>query len=287
MKILSLLSLGATAVAAASLSQAQIVATSETPAAQTLSEAFQIDVGVFVLGTHTSANLNGQGTSNNNQTINFDQAFGTGYDTTRFRIDGLWRITERNHVEFMYFTNGTSRTRSIDPADPVNWGDYSFYGNVTAKSRLSVYELGYEYAFIKQPTYEIAAGLGVHYTKATIELNGTATLNGPNGPTTVTGAAKEASVPAPLPVLGLRGGWAFADNWLLDAQIQALGFSYDQFHGNWWDLKAGVTYLFTKNIGVGAAYDDFSTHLTISQTNFDGRLNLAYRGGMIFVRGAF
>lgn len=280
---LSLLHFGVIGLAAANLSNAQI-ATSETPAAQLLDEAFQIDVGVFVLGTTTKANLNGKG--GNNPQIDFNQTFGTGYDTQRFRVDALWRITERNHLEFMYFTNGVSRTREID--NPIDWGDYAFSGSVTARSRLSVYELSYEYAFIKKPTFELAAGLGVHYTKVTIDLEGNATVTDLGGGTTnVQKAAKEGSVPAPLPVLGLRTGWAFADDWVLDAGVQALGFSYDQFHGNWWDIKAGVTYLFTKNIGLGVAYDDFSTHLNISQTNFEGRLNLGYRGGMIFFRGAF
>jgi hypothetical protein len=239
------------------------------------------------LGQTTKASLNGQGTTN--PEINFNQTFGTGYDTQRFRVDALWRITERNHIEFMYFTNGISRTRGIPDDDPLKWGDYAFSGSVTAKSRLSVYELGYEYAFIKNPTFELAAGVGVHYTKLKLELDGTATVTPPPpaAPMTVNGAAKTASVPAPLPVLGMRTGWAFAHDWVLDAQVQALGFSYDQFDGNWWDIKAGVTYLFNKNIGLGLAYDYFSTKLNISQSNFEGRLDLGYRGGMVFLRGAF
>jgi hypothetical protein len=282
----ALLVIAAMGVGAANLSHAQVIATSETPAAQLLSSTFQIDVGVFVLGQTTKASLQGQGT--NNPQVDFNRAFGAGYDTTRFRVDGLWRITERQHVEFMYFTNGISRTRSIDPADPVEWGNYAFSGEVTAKSRLSVYELGYEYAFWKTPTFEWAAGAGIHYTKVKLELDGNATVTNPDGTMqTLTGQAKTASVPAPLPVLATRAGWAFADNWILDGQVQLLGFSYDQFHGHWWDVKAGVTYLFNKNIGVGAAYDSFTTQLSISQTNFNGRLNLGYRGGILFLRGAF
>jgi hypothetical protein len=281
----AMLVIAAVGLGAANLSHAQSYVSSDSPAQQQLHEAFQIDVGIFVLSQSTKASLNGQ--SVQNPEIDFNQAFGTGYDTSRFRVDGLWRITERNHLYFMYFTNGVSRTRAIDPATPIEWGDYSFYGNVTARNRLNVYELGYEYAFIKNQSFELSAGIGVHYTQVKIDMNGTATLNGPNGPTTVTGAAKQASVPAPLPVLSLRSGWAFADSWVLDATVQALGISYDQFNGNWWDLKAGVTYLFTKNIGLGVAYDDFKTSLSISQNSFEGRLHLNYRGGMLFVRGAF
>jgi hypothetical protein len=282
----AMLVVAAIGLSAANLSRAEIYASSETVASQLLHETFQLDLGVFVLGTTTKASLNGQGV--NNPEVDFNQTFGTGYDTQRVRLDGIWRISDRHHVEFMYFTNGVSHTRSIDPADPVKWGNYAFSGSVTAKNRLSVYELGYEYAFIKKPTFELAGGIGIHYTKVSIKLDGDATLTNPDGTTSmVTGAAKTASVPAPLPVIGLRSGWAFADNWVLDAQLQLFDFNYDQFHGHWYDLKAGVTYLFNRNIGVGAAYDDFSTNLDISQSNFNGRLKLGYRGGLIFVRGAF
>lgn len=282
----AMLIIAAIGAGAANLSRAQVYATSETPASQVLNATFQLDVGLFILGTTTKASLNGQGT--NNPQVDFNHSFGTGYDTQRFRLDGIWRISERHHVEFMYFTNGVSRTRSIDPADPVKWGDYAFSGSVTAKNRLSVYELGYEYAFIKNPTFELAGSFGIHYTKVKLELDGDATLTNPGGATTtVQGAAKTASVPAPLPVIGLRSGWAFAHDWLLDGQIQLFDFNYDQFHGHWYDLKLGVTYLFNKNVGVGVAYDDFSTQLDIGQSNFNGRLNLGYRGGLIFIRGAF
>jgi hypothetical protein len=283
---LALLGCAAIGFGAANVSGADVVITSQTPASQSLSSTFQLDAGLFVMGQTTKASLNGQGTTN--PEIDFNRDFGTGYDTNRFRIDSLWRISARHHIEFMYFTNGVSRTRGIPPEDPIKWGDYAFSGSVTARSRLSVYELGYEYAFIKNPTLELAAGIGVHYTRFKLDLEGTATLTDSAGGTTTTvnGAAKEASVPAPLPVLSLRGGWAFADNWLLDGQVQLLGMSFDQFHGQWWDLKAGVTYLFNKNIGLGVAYDSFTTQIDIDQTRYNGRLHLGYGGGLIFIRAA-
>jgi hypothetical protein len=188
----------------------------------------------------------------------------------------------------MYFTNAVSRTRTIDK--DINWGNDTFLanGDVTARTRLSVYELGYEYAFIRKDTFELAASFGIHFTKATLGLSGNATVtNSQGGGTSASGQTdKSASVPAPLPVLGLRAGWAFADNWMLDGQVQVFDFSYNAFHGNWTDFRAGVSYFFNRHIGVGVGYDDFSTHLSINKSSFDGRLNIGYRGGMIYVTGA-
>jgi hypothetical protein len=278
--------IAAIGVGAANLSHAQSYVSSDAPAQQLLTETLQLDVGLFVLGTKTNASLNGQGT--NNPQYDFNHIFGTGYDTQRFRLDGIWRISNRNHLTFMYFTNGVSRTKTLD--QQIDWGDavYDVGASVTARNRLSVYELGYEFAFIKKQTFELAASFGVHYTKATIDLTGNATLTPPGGPPMMVNAAvKSASVPAPLPVLGLRMGWAFADHWMLDAQFQVFDFSYDSFHGNWTDGKLGVTYLINKHFGVGIGYDDFSSHLSIDKPNFNGKLNLGYNGGLIYLRGAF
>jgi hypothetical protein len=257
----------------------------DAPAQELLKQTLQLDVGLFVLGTSTKASLNGHGTAN--PEVDFNHVFGTGYDTQRFRLDGIWRISNRNHLTFMYFTNGVSRTRTLD--QEIDWGDavYDAGASVTAKTRVSVYELGYEYAFVKNPTFELAAGIGVHYTKVTIGLTGTATVTPPGGPsTTVDGEAKTASVPAPLPVIGLRAGWAFADHFLLEGQVQWFDFSYDQFNGHWTDAKLGVIWMMNQHFGVGIGYDDFRTNLSIGQSNFNGKLVLGYHGGLIYLRGA-
>ena len=264
-----------------------IAAASSVPSQQFLNERVVLDVGIFVLGTTTKANLNGQ--SVNNPEVDLNHTFGTGSDNSRFRVDGLWRITPRQHVQFMYFTNSVTRTRNIDA--PIDWGDYQFQAgaSVTAKNRVSVYELGYEYAFVRKPTFELAGSFGIHYTKASIGLSGMATLIQPGG--TSTGSSfevdKTASVPAPLPVIGLRAGWAFSPHFFLTGQVQAFDFSYDQFHGHWTDVNVGLQYLFNRHFGLGLGYDDFSTNLSVSRTDFNGRLKLGYRGGLIFLSGAF
>ena len=265
-----------------------IDAASSVPSQQLLNERVVVDAGIFVLGTHTKASLNGQAGAVNSE-IDFDHAFGTGYNTDRFRLDGLWRITGRQHVRFQYFTNATSRTRSFET--PIDWGDDEFVAGaeITARNKITVIALSYEYAFIRKPTFELAASAGIHYTKASIELSGMATLISSTGSSTGGSFAdtKEGSVPAPLPVIGLSANWAFSPHWLLEGQAQVFDFSYDQFHGNWSDVRIGLTYLFNRHIGLGVGYDNFSSHLTISQNKFNGRLNLGYRGGLIYLTGAF
>jgi len=203
----------------------------------------------------------------------------------------MWRITQRQRLRFMYFNDDIRGTRTIN--GNLDWGDYTFIagGQVTAEQKFQVYELSYEFAFLRRDNYEIVASGGMHYDDLTLKLSGNASLTvdtstGPVAqPTAVT--TTQNSVPAPLPVLGLRGDWAISDHVYLDGSAQVFKLNYDGINGNWSDLRAGVTWMFNNHFGLGVGYDRFATHVDVNKGSFNGRLNVGYQGGLIFVRGGF
>ena len=151
--------------------------------AQTLLDGKVVgNLGGFIVGTDFKASLNGEST--NNSEIDFDKTFGDGSDQTRIRADLLWRITPNHHLRFLYFDNSTTRKRVID-AD-LAWGDNVFTagGEVKLKTSLKIAELAYEYAFIRQPTFELNGSLGVHYMDVGIKLSGDAIVTDANGNST-------------------------------------------------------------------------------------------------------
>jgi hypothetical protein len=266
------------------------VAQAEAPAEQLLKDRFNVDLGTFVV----ASNLNGglRGTANTtNQNIDFDKEFGTDADQTRWRVEALWRITQRQHLRFMYFDNNIQRTRTIDRN--LEWGDYTFLagGQVTAEQDFRVYELNYEYAFLRRENYEVVVSGGIHFDDLTLKLSGNAslTVDTPTGPVQqpATIESKQSTVPAPLPVLGVRGDWAVWDHVYLDASGQVFKFSYQGINGNWSDLRAGATWMFNHHIGVGIGYDRFATHVDLSKGSFNGRLNAGYQGALIYLKGGF
>jgi hypothetical protein len=263
-------------------------ASEKSPAEHVVSDEWLVNLGAFVLSTNISGDLSGAA-SGSNQEIDFSHDFGTDANATRVRADILWRITPRHHVRLLYFNNNVERTRTIDTK--IDWGDYEFPANasVTAQSKFSVYEGVYEYAFMRDPTYEVAASIGVHFEDITLKLAGEATVYNPDGTILRSGnvESKSSSVPAPLPVIGLRGGWAVADNWYLDLQGQFFRFKVDQVDGNWFDLRADATYMFNRHWGLGLGYNRFNTHVDLTKPHFNGRLNLGYSGLLAFVTGSF
>ncbi len=260
--------------------------TRTTPTEGLLTDRFVATLGTFIVNTDLSAELNGQ--SVKNPEVNFNDDLGVGGDFTRARLDFLWRINETHHIRFLVFTNNTTYNRVVDRN--IEWGDYTFQTNtnIQTKFKFNVYELGYEYAFLRGPTYEVGATAGIHMLDMGIKISGDATVTGPNGNvSTVSYTSKTSDLPAPLPVIGLRGGWSIAPNWYLDAQAQLFKFKLEGYDGNWSDLRAGVTWMFSRHFGVGAGYNRFHANVDISKSAFNGNVSLGYSGAQLFVTGSY
>jgi hypothetical protein len=251
-----------------------------------LNDKWVANVGGFFFTTDMRANLNGQ--SSTHPEVDFDETFGKAGDSRRVRADALWRITPEHHVRFMYFDNSRVRSRVLDK--DLEWGDYTFQLGARTEftERTRVVQFAYEYAFWRRPTYEVAASVGVHYIRVDLQLSGIATFTDSAGNTTTASATTQAnSLPAPLPVVGLRGGWVLNRDWYLDAQGQVFKTKSGAFDGHWSDLRVGLTWMFHRNFGLGLGYNRFTTKLDVDKDDFDGRLKTGYSGLQAYLTGTF
>jgi hypothetical protein len=270
----------------AGLAGAAQAAQSASPAQALLDDKFVFNLGAFVVGSDFTARLNGSSTTNPD--IDFDETFGKASDATRVRADALWRITPAHHLRFLYFDNSTSRSRVIDR--DIAWGDNTFQagGVVESETDFKIAELAYEYAFMRQPTYELSGSIGVHYMDLTQRLSGAATITDANGnQTPVQFTTKESSVPLPLPVIGMRAGWVVAPQVYLEVQGQIFKADIAGVDARVTDLRASATWMFNSNFGLGLGYNRFATTGDVEKDDFDGSLRLNYSGLQLFVTGAF
>ena len=255
-----------------------------------LNDRFVVSLGGFVVSSKINGSLSGTANTSGENT-DFDKRFGTDADQTRLRAEVLWRITPRQHLRFSYFNNAVQGTRAID--QDLAWGDYTFRagGQVTAEVKFRVYELNYEFAFLRRQNYEIVAVAGMHLDDLTLKLSGNAslTVDTPMGPVeqAATFTTKSSSVPAPLPVVGFRADWAISPHVYLDASAQVFAVGYQGIDGNWSDLRAGATWMFSDHFGIGLGYDRFVTHVDLSKLSFNGRLNFGYQGLLLYLKGGF
>jgi hypothetical protein len=277
-RLIAVLGLGA--------SIANTASAQSSPAQALLDDRLVIHVGAFALNTNIRANLNGR--SSSNPDIDFDEVFGRSNDTTRVRADVLWRVTPGHNLRFLYFNNSVDRTKIVDQS--LAWGDatYGIGARVDFRHELEIFELAYEYAFVRQPAYELAASLGVHLTDLTLQLSGNASLTRPDGSIeTASATTRSSSLPAPLPVIGLRGGWVIAPNWYVDGLVQYFRASLGGYDGYWSDIRVGATWMYNRHVGIGLGYNRFATSLKIERDDFNGRLRTGYSGLQAYLSFAF
>jgi hypothetical protein len=244
-----------------------------------LNDAFYIAVGTFVVNTDTTLRLDGDA-GEQGKPIDWEKNFGEG-DVNRFRLDGYWRFADRHKVRALVFSSSRSGSRTFD--DDVEWGGATYQANATidGKVKFSIYELAYEYAFMRRERYEVAASAGLHYTDYKATLEGNATATGTGGP--VTGRReKSGSVGAPLPVFGLRGTWLLGQTFSIDASGQFFSLTYGDIQGNIQDYRLLLNWQPKSWLGLGIGYDRFSIDVDVSSDNFRGKMDWSYDGPMVF-----
>ena len=269
-------------VVAAASAQAQ----SGSPAQAMLTDSFVFNAGIFVVGSDTKAKVNGQSVSNPD--IDFDQTFGKASDATRWRLDGLWRFTPNHHLRALYFDSSLTRNKTL--TQDIKWDNavYKVGANVEAKNSIKVFELAYEYAFMHEPTYELAATFGVHYADIKLGLAGAASVTDANGNVTQKAfESRSSNLPAPFPVIGFRAAWAASPQWYLDAQAQVFKYKVDGYDGNWSDVRLGATWMYARNWGVGMGYNRFTTRVDVTKPTLQGNVKLGYSGLQAFLTGSF
>ena len=246
-----------------------------------LTSPFYVALGTYIVDTDTEVSLNGE--SGRGTRVDWENTFGSG-EVTRFRLDGQWRFADRHKARFMWFDSSRDNSRTLE--EEIDWGDETFPVNARTRAEFSfaVYELAYEYAFLRRESYEISGSFGLHYTELELTLSARAETSGG----ALEADIKESGdVGAPLPVIGLRGRWALPYDLWIDAQAQYFALSIDEYDGSLTDLRLMLNWQPKTWLGVGIGYNQFTVDVDVEKNSFDGSLDWTYEGPMIFYSASF
>ena len=246
-----------------------------------LTDPFRIAVGTYIISTEPTVQLNGETVRGDR--VNFENVLGGG-DATRVRLDADWRFgdTQRHKIRAIAFSMSRDRTKTID--EEIEWGGetYPVDAELKAELKFTVVELAYEYAFLRRDTYEVGGTFGLHYTSFDTSLEAKRTSTGQT-----LDLSNEASVEAPLPVIGLRGLWKLPRDFYVDAQAQFFALSIDEYDGSIQDYRLMLTWQPKTWLGLGVGYNGFKIDVDVEKDRFDGSLDWTYQGPMIFYSASF
>lgn len=246
-----------------------------------LENPFYLGLGGYIIDTDTEVRLDGD--AGKGTVIDWEKNFGGG-DVTRFRFDGQWRFADRHKVRSMWFSSSRDGSRTLE--EEINWGDETFPVNarVDAEFSFDIYELAYEYAFLRRENYEVTGSFGLHYTEMDLTLSAKAESS---GGTLQRDISENGNVGAPLPVIGLRGLWALPHDFWIDAQAQYFALQIDEYDGSITDLRLLVTWQPKTWLGIGIGYNQFTIDVDVEKNSFDGSLDWTYEGPMLFYSASF
>lgn len=240
--------------------------------------------GLFASGFDTEMSLStasGRGTS-----LRFEDELGIDDAADSVRVDLHWRIARRHRIDLGYFDLDRRGTRTA--SRQIEWGDYTFEAGtqLTSRLRTEVLPLRYTYYFLAGEDYELGAGLGIYAMRVAAALEGSATFGGASIPAQATA---EFESPVPLPVIGIQGGYALGEDWLLQASVQAFDVEVDnvagtdRIDGYLIDALLGLDYRFSDHFSIGAAANWFLMNAGAERDGLALDFDYSFAGAFVFL----
>jgi len=251
-----------------------VPAVSLAEAGSPLTDTLSLGFGTFIVNTRTDVRVDGSGGITGTD-INMERDLGLG-DTTRFRIDGYWRLAEHHKIRVMYFDTDRTVSHVLSREITFQGTTYPIDAQVDTRMQTTIAEVAYAYALVHNDRWELDATAGIHNLNFKLGLTG-------HLQNLAISKSNSASANGPLPVIGVEGIWRMVDTLYLDAQVQFFRISISPYDGRIEDYNLSLMWQPFQHVAFGAGYDQFVTRVDVSANSFDGNLRWRYAGARIFV----
>jgi hypothetical protein len=228
--------------------------------------------GYFIDSSKTKVSINsdlgGLGT-----TIDYQKDLGGEESDTIPRVDAYYRFNPRHRIDFTSFTidRKGERTIAIDP--PLVIGDETYSGEtIRSDIKYTLYRLGYQYSFYHSPKVELGVTAGINVTSYDLSFESS------NG-----GKQESAGVTVPLPVFGLRMGYAITPKWYIRYVSEAFFVDIENtFRGALLNYELNTEYKVFKNFALGIGLARLGITADVDDDDWRGSVSDSYAGYTLF-----
>jgi hypothetical protein len=260
---------------AAAISSTLLVSNAIAEGSQELTVAFpdkwMVRLGAYIIDrADTTVSVNtaiGIGT-----VIDYERDLGGEDSDTIPRIDAYYRFNERHRIDFTSFVIDRKGQRTLDI--DLDIGDENFTASETIQSdiKYTLYKLGYAYSFYHSPKVELSISAGLNITDYELSF---ANATGDKFET--------AGVTVPLPVFGLRMGYAITPKWSVRYVSEAFFIEFDDtFKGALLNYELNTEYKLFKHFAIGAGIAGLAIDAEINDDEWRGQVTDSYRGYTLF-----
>jgi hypothetical protein len=209
--------------------------------------------------------------------IDLESKGGLNGDVNTFFLGATWRVAPRHRIDMLYDENSRDATRNTEREYVIDDVVIPAGTPLYAENKVKIGYLAYRYSFMKTPTSEIAAGLGMYGANFKFRFQSGA-------PTSVN---IDESTTLPLPVLALTGDFYLTDRTTLRAGINGLKVKIGDVDGSVLTANVAGEYQLTNNFGLGLAVEYFDLSADVTKSGFHGNAELKSTKAMLYLTGRF
>jgi hypothetical protein len=247
-------------------------------------ERFTVMLGAFLPAFRSSMKVDSDRTSGDR--VNLGDDLGVDENSSGGWFGAEWRFAPRHRVGFSYsrFTLRGER----DAQRTLQLGDETFAAgaHLSTQLRLEIVPITYSYSLLKRERGELAFTAGLHWSRLSFRVEGTASLASRDGSRDATASAN-----LPLPLLGLRYDYNFSERWSAGATVAVFALAYGgestNLEGGLMSARVHGEYRFSRHVGVGAALDAFKVRVDADQEHWKGGLDYRYWGPQLYLIARF
>lgn len=233
-------------------------------------EKFKITAGLFVPVNNTKIKVGLNGSAGGTD-IDFQKDLGFGTASATFLANAEWRISRRSRISLGYYNINNSVTHTLQKDITFDSTTYHVNSTVDAYFNTAIYLFSYGYAFIEKPDYEIGVAIGAHTVggKAGISLAG-ANVGGSR--------STNFGFTAPLPDLGIWGGYAFSNRFAGNLEFSYLSLTVNNITGSIVTYNLIFCYKLTRQLEASLAYSGLNFNVSTTKKDVSGDFKWGYNG---------
>jgi len=204
--------------------------------------------------------------------IDYQKDLGGEDGDTIPRIDAYYRFNERHRIDFTSFSIDRKGTRTLDATITIGDKTYNATETINSDIKYTLYKLGYGYSFYHSPKTELTLTAGLNFTDYDLRF---ALDDGAK--------SESAGVSIPLPVIGLRMGYAITPKWNVKYVSEAFFFEIeDAFRGAIINFELNTEYRLFKHFALGAGLARIGVNAEVDDDDWTGKVTDSYRGFNVF-----
>jgi len=233
-------------------------------------EKFKVTGGFFVPLSNTKIHADIKGGAAGTE-IDFERDLGYNNSQLTFLSNFQWRISPRSRANFNYYNIPRNSSHTLDKDIIFNGQTYPANSTISSFFNTAIYQISYGYAVFSKPDWELGVLIGAHI------VGGKAGLSAVNNTGEVSHST-DFGFTAPLPDLGIWGGYAFSKRFGVNLDIDYLSATIGDIKGSIFAYNLLFIYRLVKKLDLSLGYSGLNFNLDVTKPNAMGNFKWSYNG---------